>query len=184
MTNQGRPLLFLWHENPFAVDSQGLVRRQQEVTVDLSPVFLDAEVRIRQFVTLLDSNKEPIFPGDRVVPTAAVLIDETPVLIEPVQVTSVPNPGTQAPAKFSLHANYPNPFNPSTTIRFSLAQREQVTLKVFDVLGREVATLIDKKMPAGEHAVVFDAKELTSGVYFYQLKTAGNAETRKLLLMR
>ncbi|MDF1612834.1 T9SS type A sorting domain-containing protein [Stygiobacter electus] len=72
---------------------------------------------------------------------------------------------------FQLFQNYPNPFNPSTTIRFSLPKTEHVTLKVFDVLGNEITTLVNAEMTAGEHSIVFDAKNLSSGVYFYQLKT-------------
>ncbi|MGB9773467.1 MAG: T9SS type A sorting domain-containing protein, partial [Bacteroidota bacterium] len=73
--------------------------------------------------------------------------------------------------KFMLWQNYPNPFNPSTTIRFSLPQHEHVTLKVFDVLGREVATLLEGERDAGEHEVVFEATELPCGIYFAQLQS-------------
>jgi hypothetical protein len=70
---------------------------------------------------------------------------------------------------FTLHQNYPNPFNPSTTIRFSLPQRSHVTLKVFDVLGKEVATLVDAEMDAGEHSVPFTAEGIPGGVYIVQM---------------
>ncbi|MFQ5651033.1 MAG: T9SS type A sorting domain-containing protein [bacterium] len=89
-----------------------------------------------------------------------------------------------APATFILHQNYPNPFNPGTTIRFSLPQREHVTLKVFDVLGREVARLLDEALPAGEHSVVFTAKALTSGVYFFRIRAGQFTQMRKAILMR
>ncbi|MEW6006003.1 MAG: alpha/beta hydrolase fold domain-containing protein [Stygiobacter sp.] len=72
---------------------------------------------------------------------------------------------------FQLEQNYPNPFNPTTTIRFSIQKSEHITLKVFDVLGSEITTLVNGEMAAGEHSVVFDAKNLASGIYFYQLKT-------------
>jgi len=98
--------------------------------------------------------------------------------------TAVEDDGTAVPKEFSLQQNYPNPFNPSTTIRFSLPRKERVTLKVFDVLGREVATLFDEERPAGEHSVVFDAKSLTSGVYFYRIQTDNEVRSRKLLLLR
>lgn len=90
---------------------------------------------------------------------------------------------------FRLFQNYPNPlrpdisgFNSTTTIRFSLPQRTHVALKVFDLLGREVATLRDAVMSAGEHSVVFDAKDLPAGVYFYRLQTKGFVQTKKLIL--
>lgn len=85
---------------------------------------------------------------------------------------------------FQLLQNYPNPFNPSTTIRFSLPQREQVTLKVFDVLGREVATLVDGELSAGEHSVVYNTKQLSSGVYFYRLRAGNFVQQKKMEMVK
>ncbi len=94
--------------------------------------------------------------------------------------------GGEVPGEFALDQNYPNPFNPSTTIRFSLATAEDVTLKVYDLLGREVATLIDgKAMNAGTYTAGFDASKLASGMYLYRLK-AGSAyiETKSMVLLK
>jgi len=77
------------------------------------------------------------------------------------------------PVEFNLSQNYPNPFNPSTTIKFSLAFNSRVEMKVFDVLGQEVISLINKEMQAGYHQVVFDASPLSSGVYFYRIDASG-----------
>lgn len=88
------------------------------------------------------------------------------------------------PTEFRLEQNYPNPFNPTTTIFYGLKSREPVTLKVFDVLGREVATLVNAVREPGEHSVMLDATHLASGVYFYRLTAGAFAETRKLVLMR
>ncbi len=99
--------------------------------------------------------------------------------------TSVDDRGASLrPAQFRLWQNYPNPFNPSTTIRFSLLQREHVTLQVFDVNGREVATLVDGEMNAGDHAVVLNSNELPSGVYFYQLQAGEFSQVRKAILIK
>ena len=68
-----------------------------------------------------------------------------------------------------LSQNYPNPFNPSTTIKYSIPKQSNVTLKVFDVLGSEVATLVNKEQPQGNYEVEFDGAELTSGIYFYRI---------------
>ncbi len=80
--------------------------------------------------------------------------------------------------------NYPNPFNPTTTIRFSLPQREHVTLKVFDVLGREVATLVNGELSPGKHSIVFDARDLASGVYFYRLTTLTFSQTKAMEVLK
>jgi len=85
----------------------------------------------------------------------------------------------EIPNGYILEQNYPNPFNPTTTIRFSLPHREHVTLKVFDVLGREVATLVDGEINPGEHSVVFSGKNLASAVYFYRLTTPTFSQTKR-----
>lgn len=85
---------------------------------------------------------------------------------------------------YRLENNYPNPFNPSTTIRYSIPSGSNVSLKVFDMLGREVTTLISENLPAGTHQLEFNAGSLSSGVYFYRL-TAGNfSQTKKMLLAK
>jgi hypothetical protein len=85
---------------------------------------------------------------------------------------------------YSLSQNYPNPFNPSTTIRWQMPEREFVTLKIYDVLGREVTTLVNEELTAGTHETVFDASGISSGVYFYQIKAEGFIETKKMILLR
>jgi len=91
-------------------------------------------------------------------------------------------PADELPVEYQLKQNYPNPFNPSTTISFSLPQRSHVTLKVFDLLGREVATLVDGEMAAGEHSVSFNARGFPSGVYFTQMKAANVVQRIKMVL--
>jgi len=98
--------------------------------------------------------------------------------------TTVPDNSNPIPRAFAVYQNYPNPFNPTTTIRFSLPQRSHVMLKVFDVLGREVATLVDGEFIAGEHSVVFDAKRLASGVYFYRLITPAFSQTKPMEVIK
>ena len=95
---------------------------------------------------------------------------------------------------FKLEQNYPNPFNPSTNIEFRIAERGFVTLKVYDVLGNEVATLVNEEKPAGTYEVEFsaidgsafggDADKLTSGIYFYQLKARNFVETKKMIFLK
>lgn len=92
--------------------------------------------------------------------------------------------GQEVAAVFSLEPNYPNPFNPSTKLSFSLPSQGKVTLKVMNILGQEIATLVDGIRPAGINEVVFDAKGLPSGVYFYRISAAGQTQTRKMILSK
>lgn len=88
------------------------------------------------------------------------------------------------PNSFELNQNYPNPFNPTTTIAYSLTEPAQVSLKVYDMLGREVTTLVDEYKEAGEHKVEFNANGIPSGVYFYKINAGDVTETRKMTLMK
>ena len=90
----------------------------------------------------------------------------------------------EIPASFSLAQNYPNPFNPVTTIKYSIAQNNPVTLKVFDILGREVVTLVNEEKPAGNYEVEFNASGFASGIYFYSIKAGGFVETKKMILIK
>ena len=98
--------------------------------------------------------------------------------------TSVQSNKNTFPTNFTLEQNYPNPFNPSTTIEFSIPKESFVTLKVYDLLGREVATLVNEKLPTGTYSRVFNAENLSSGVYFYRLEAKNFSQTRKLILTR
>lgn len=86
--------------------------------------------------------------------------------------------------KFVLEQNYPNPFNPSTTITYSLPQQANVSLRVYDMVGREVATLISREQAAGNYSVSFDASQLSSGMYLYRLDTGSTTITRKMMLIK
>jgi hypothetical protein len=90
--------------------------------------------------------------------------------------------------KFSLEQNYPNPFNPETTIKYSIPKTEHVKLTVFNILGENVATLVNKKQAAGDYSVKFNAfsgiHKLPSGVYFYKLQSGNFTKTRKLILLK
>jgi Secretion system C-terminal sorting domain len=88
------------------------------------------------------------------------------------------------PAQFSLGFNYPNPFNPTTTIQYSTTSNSYVKLRVYDILGRQVATLVDGVEYAGEHTVQWNAGSRPSGVYFYRLETKDHVFTRPMLLMK
>ncbi|MGE5681177.1 MAG: SdrD B-like domain-containing protein [Bacillota bacterium] len=92
--------------------------------------------------------------------------------------------GPEIPAEFALQQNYPNPFNPTTTIEFAVPADGQYTLKVFNALGQEVATLLNEQIPVGYHMVVFDASRLPSGVYIYRLSGNNIVMVKKMLLAK
>ncbi len=98
--------------------------------------------------------------------------------------TGVENKPTQPVTSYRLSQNYPNPFNPMTTIEYDLKRSGQVTLKVFNVLGEEVASLVNGVQSAGVHRVQFDAEKLNGGVYFYQLTAGDYSETRRMVLLK
>jgi hypothetical protein len=88
------------------------------------------------------------------------------------------------PKEFRLEQNYPNPFNPSTNFEFRISSLGFVSLKVYDMLGREIATLVNERKPAGTYTVHFDGSNLPSGLYFYSLRSEANIQTKKMLLIR
>ncbi len=120
---------------------------------------------------------EPYFDG---------VIDHVRITTDiPGTITDVPSgKGNDLPDKFSLKDNYPNPFNPTTTIEYALPKSTDVTLKVYNLLGREVATLVNSKQQAGRHQVKFDAGSLASGVYFYRITTPEFNKVRKMMLIK
>ncbi|GMQ82909.1 MAG: hypothetical protein BMS9Abin05_2375 [Rhodothermia bacterium] len=104
----------------------------------------------------------------------------------PLVVTSVEDPSGEQnnPMEFLLHQNYPNPFNPATVIVLSIPERDFVTLKVYDLLGNEIQTLVGKVLNAGTHSVTFDAGQFASGLYLYKLQSGELVKTRKMSLIR
>jgi len=139
-----------------------------------------------------------------IAPTAGVLLDfQTPLstgtsLIEqPTNITSEENPSS--PSGFILEQNYPNPFNPVTSLQYAISNRQFITLKVYDLLGKEIASLVNEEKPAGVYVTKFDGEGLPSGMYFYTLKAtpiggqAGDPEsssgqvfieTKKMILLK
>jgi hypothetical protein len=103
-----------------------------------------------------------------------------------MKVTPLPTAvsGNELPVILSLGQNYPNPFNPGTTINYQLRTQSHITLKVFDLLGKEVATLVNGIEQPGYRSVYFDASNLESGVYYYRLQAGSYTETKKFILLR
>ena len=125
-------------------------------------------------LSLMISNKTLFAATDRGVWTFSL----------PDVITTIKRKTVETPVRFSLSQNYPNPFNPATKINYQLAVSSMVTLKVYDILGREVARLVHGRQNAGEYTVTFNAGSLSSGVYFYRLTAGGFAATKKLMLIK
>ena len=98
--------------------------------------------------------------------------------------TDVKTSEVKTPSNFNLAQNFPNPFNPSTKIEFSLPVKQEVSLKVFNLLGQEIATLLNKEMNEGTYNLNFDASSLSSGVYLYQLRAGNFVQTKKMTLLK
>ena len=98
--------------------------------------------------------------------------------------TTVKADPTARPTEFMLDQNYPNPFNPTTSIRYSLPTAGNVTLKVFDIIGKEVTTLVNGYQQNGQYTVTFNASNLSSGMYFYRLETGSTTQVKKMVLLK
>lgn len=144
-------------------------------------------------VSFFGTNSLSIGAGDSVVMWVGISIgdDESDMisnmnLVEDKYgiITNIENISNSMPESFHLSQNYPNPFNPTTTIQFSIPQSEFVSLRIYDVLGNEVAELINQDLSGGSYDVQFSAHNLSSGVYFYQLITGSFSETKKMNLIK
>jgi len=109
--------------------------------------------------------------------TLTFVADEATTGIDDNQLSKIPE-------KFSLEANYPNPFNASTMISFNLAEDADVLVEIFDILGTRVTTLADSRYPAGSHEIVWDASSYATGVYFYRISVDKSSETRRMMLLK
>jgi hypothetical protein len=101
-----------------------------------------------------------------------------------VVVTGMPSAAGVVPTTFMLHQNYPNPFNPATTIRFELPQAKHVLLRVYNVLGQEVSTLVNEERSAGVYDIRFDVPFLASGMYVYRLQAGDFVAVKKMLILK
>ena len=91
---------------------------------------------------------------------------------------------SEPPKEFVLLQNYPNPFNPVTVIRYSVPVKDHISLTVYDLLGREVSMLVNDVQSAGSYTIEFNASRLSSGIYFYQLRTGRFSETKKMMMLK
>lgn len=129
-------------------------------------------------------NVRPTMPGS-VTEVYRVVTDTSVAVRNPIaKASDTPDKETAVPAEFALHPAYPNPFNPSTSIRFDLPKPANVSIVAYDLLGREVAIMVDEFKDAGYYEVTFDASNLSSGVYLYKLSAETFTNVKKMLLIR
>ncbi len=117
---------------------------------------------------------------------SAVLIisDSVRKIIVPTLTSVQESAGTALPKNYSLSQNYPNPFNPSTTIFYQVPINGMVTLKVYDMLGRETATLVNEIQGSGSYTAQFNGRSFSSGMYFYKLSSGSFSETKKMMFVK
>ncbi len=153
--------------------------RQDDFTNRTDPGNSDISIpRLLQVVNKIKA--DPLIGAN----TEVVTIERMSILMRKYMGLSGAEEEQLTPVKFYLSQNYPNPFNPSTIIGFSLPERQLVTLKVYDILGKEVATLINEELIGGYHERAFNALNLSSGVYFYNLQAGKFSESKKMMLIR
>ena len=155
---------------------------------------------LTSFITVpADWNFVLMLQGDRIDTLTAFNKDSSKVVMAEVipdggilslykmNITSVENDGNKIPDEFILYQNYPNPFNPSTNIRYTVSSRQFISIRVYDVLGNEVAALVNEEKQPGIYEVEFNTSRnnvISSGVYFYQLRAGNQIITKKMLLVR
>ncbi len=113
--------------------------------------------------------------------TKAILND---VIEKATDIVTGVDDNTSVVKEFALAQNYPNPFNPTTTISYAIPKNVQVELKVYDLLGNEIVTLVNKEQASGNYSVQFDGANLSSGIYFYKMSAGNFVSAKKLILMK
>jgi hypothetical protein len=142
--------------------------------------------------TIYDDLPDPSSPANAIPPSKGSLRNDMGAYGGPgagalpifSAITGIVSTGQRPPSGFRLEQNYPNPFNPSTVINYRLSESDQVSLKIFDVLGSERRTLFNQRQMAGDHSVIFNASGFPSGVYFYRLQVGTRVETRRLMILK
>lgn len=135
----------------------------------------ESEVVAKYYITAVDVTSKVSDPSNEV---------EAIILGSPPDKISSDPPSSEKPTEYSLMQNYPNPFNPATTISYSIPKNGLVTIKVYDILGKEIAALVNENQEAGNYSVEFNASNLPSGIYFYTLTSGNFTATKKLILLK
>lgn len=163
--------------------------RWQEIWVDGAP--LDHPVQVNETLVATEQIEIPASAfEDGIVTISIKRMADAVVAVKAIEINelgtafNVEEKAPVLPNDYLLEQNYPNPFNPVTQINFYIPEKEQVTLTVYDMVGKQVTTLVNSALNAGQHSVQFNAGNLASGLYFYQLKAGRFSETKKMLLVK
>lgn len=149
--------------------------------IDLPAISPGASVGASSWIAI--SYYDSIFPGYFNL-KAEMSVDGWTYWTDSITIVTSVEDEIQKPIAFKLEQNYPNPFNPSTSIQYAVSNNQFVSLKVYDIIGNEIETLINEEKPAGTYEVEFNAEKLTSGVYFYQLRAGNFIDTKKMILLK
>jgi|GEM_PF-6964088 hypothetical protein len=179
----------------YVVDGYGYMKTPDGKTLECLRVTSTSEVTTEQGTTSISTNINFIAKTGETVgitlkdgqPDIGVVLTDNITYSTGDGVSTTPTSAKNAgelPVGFVLNQNFPNPFNPTTRISFSIPQQSFVSLKVFDITGREIAELINRELNAGSYTSDFNAANLSSGIYLYSLKTSGFTQTRKMLLIK
>ena len=163
---------------------------------DIEDLLTDLEVlvSVQPNDILLDINEEdlsvtisaPDFVGEGTITVTVTDLDEGSIQasITVIVETAVSNELDEMPLEFRLEQNYPNPFNPSTNISFSIPKASMVRMSVYDMLGRNISTLVNERKAAGRYTIRFEAGNLSSGTYIYRIEAGSFTQTKKLMLIK
>ena len=195
--------LFIWPNTttPFVLQTNDQIPLNQWIHVagtwdgSVAKLYVDYQlVKSQNYSTPMSGSTNPVWlahSGTTLQPTTESILDEvriTATALDPTEFlqfpTDVENSDYIHPDEYILKQNFPNPFNPSTTIRFQIPELSFVTLKVYDILGNEISTLINEEKYSGSYEFKFNATDLPSGIYFYQLQAGDFVQTKKMTLIK
>jgi photosystem II stability/assembly factor-like uncharacterized protein len=166
------------------VNSIGFYNDIMAVGTDTSGVFLSTDFGTN-WIGVNDGLSDKVIKGIVILPDGFLLCgtEKEGIFMADLNLTTVDDINDRS-MTFSLQQNYPNPFNPITTIKYSIQELSFVNIKIYDLLGREIATLVNEEKPTGNYELTWNAEDLSSGIYFYRLQAGSFIETKKMVLMK
>ncbi len=177
-----KPSLKVWMEDIKKIIAAWYLNHQGNLSPDHKKAFVRGVEKLKVFAGL-DANLKAKLAAARFMLWDGNDLPDINQLFDNANLNSDKVAGV-SPEGYVLESNYPNPFNPSTTISFSILQAQHVSLVVFDALGREVATLVDSELGSGSHTVTFDGQNLSSGVYIYRIRAGDFVQEKKMQLVK